>query len=58
MSTFTQVFPVSATWATLVSQPVIPADTDFVMTASITSSPGNYYNTSNQVAVRIYRQVV
>lgn len=45
-------------WQTVASQTTQPADTDFGITVSITTTPGNYYNTSNQVIFRTYQQVV
>lgn len=54
-----QVYNVnSATWETIASQTLKPADTDFVLQGAPTGTVANYYDSTNTVSFRVYQQVV
>lgn len=46
----------TASWETLDSNSAAAADTDFTLSGNKTTSLGDYYNGSNEVAIRVYQE--
>ncbi len=45
-------------WETLASQTMVPADTDFTLSATQSANLSNYYDSRNTVSARVYQLVV